>query len=103
MAKRGRPKLDIKKLRDERDDYYNSWKYTQKLLSKARLDLDALIREYETLEKAADEKDAKIAALNDLVGELSERRDNLLAEIRTYEHEHSTLRQIIIDALRQRD
>lgn len=32
-----------------------------------------------------------------------ERIDELLAEIRTYEHEHSTLRQIIIDALRQRD
>ena len=32
-----------------------------------------------------------------------ERNDELLAEIRMYEHETSTLRYIIIDALRQKD
>lgn len=75
VAKRGRSKLNIKKLQDERNEYYERWQLNLGMLMRAKKDLD----------------------------ELRERNTDLLAEIRMYEHETTTLRYIIIDALRQKD
>ena len=96
VAKRGRPKLNIKKLQDERNEYYERWQLNLGMLIKAKKDLDALIKETE-------QRNDHIQDLNDMVGELRERNTDLLAEIRMYEQETATLKQIIIDALRQKD
>ena len=115
MAKRGRPpKVDIKKLQDERNDYYESWQLNFEMLMKVRADFAEMIKgKDEIIGNLTDERDGyqKLAedrffsnqALSKQLVAAEDRIKELLAEIRIYEHEHSTLRHIIIDAIRGYD
>ena len=62
-----------------------------------------LIDERDDARKLAEDRLIESKALAKQVSYLDERCKELLAEIRMYEQETATLKQIIIDALRQKD
>ena len=125
MAKRGRPRkirVDVpQKLLEEtikeRDHYMVQTRKLSddlKMLGKACYQLEQdckrvdkknvqLMEEWQEAQKLSEERFLSSQALAKQLVQAEDRIKDLLAEIRVYEHEHSTLRHIIIDALRGYD
>ena len=99
MAKRGRPKLDVAQLKHKLEESYGA---NDRLRMEIR-DLSAKLVEQKAMLATLDYQYHLLRLENDANKGSAERCQELLAEIRMYEHETSTLRYIIIDALRQKD
>ena len=117
MAKRGRPtkanaelmrkckhyedymarqEEEIKGLQGACDQLENEWRQSDKKLIR-------LQKEYEETKKLAEDRFISGQVMAKQIVAAEDRIKELLAEVRQYEHEHATLRYIIIDALRGYD
>lgn len=122
MAKRGRPRkirVDVpqellEKTIKERDHYMVQTRKLSddlKMLGKACYQLEQdckradkksaqLMEEWQEAQKLSEDRFLSNQALSKQLVQAEDRIKDLLAEIRMYEHETSTLRHIIIDGLR---
>jgi predicted nuclease with TOPRIM domain len=97
MAKRGRPVTDIQKLKNQLEEAWDTNDALRVSIKKLTAEMIEQSGQIESLEY----QNRHLREENEINKGLAERVQELLAEVRMYEHEHSTLRHIIIDALRQ--